>query len=514
VALGLSAAAPAADSSEPIVSFRKITKRFGATLAVDNVDLDISAGEIHALLGANGAGKSTLIKLLAGIHQPDAGEIYLKGRPIQRRRSERLPIAFIHQDLGLVDWMTVAENIALVSGYSRRGGLIDWARTTEASARALGVLGSEIPPDTQVARLSQPDKALVAIARALAVGADLVVLDEPTASLPESDVARLFRVLRRLRAHGAAMIYVSHRLDEVFRLADRVTVLRDGKKVHSSPVRETSPAELVLLIVGRPPAELFVKPEAPTRQPLLQVHDICVGGIGPVSLDIAGGEILALTGLRGAGQDVIGRAIAGIERISSGNIEFSGRPLTLTSPGDAVAQGIRFVSSKRHEEGLAPRLTVKENLFLNPAASHRRIQDFESRSHESERARRLAVKFAVRPPDPDRLIGTLSGGNQQKVLLARSLGLGSKLLVLEEPTQGVDIGAKAEIYQIIVDSLDESNAVLLVSSDLEEVAGVATRALIFNREAAAVELQHNEMSLSRLTQLVTGAEVSSSKAQS
>ena len=512
--MGLNATAPGADSAEPIVSFRKISKRFGATLAVDNVDLDIAPGEIHALLGANGAGKSTLIKLLAGIHQPDAGEIYLKGRPLQRRLSERLPIAFIHQDLGLVDWMTVAENIALVSGYSRRVGLIDWAKTTEHSAEALGVLGSEIPPDTQVARLSQPDKALVAIARALAVGTDVVVLDEPTASLPEGDVSRLFRVLRRLRAHGVAMIYVSHRLDEVFRLADRVTVLRDGKKVHSSPVKETNPAELVLLIVGRPPAELFVKPEAPTRQPLLEARDIYVGGIGPVSLRIAGGEILALTGLRGAGQDVIGRALCGIERISSGTIEFSGRPLELTGPGDAVAHGIRFVSSKRHEEGLAPRLTVKENLFLNPAAGHRRIQDFESRTHESARARRLAVKFAVRPPDPDRLIGTLSGGNQQKVLLARSLGLGSKLLVLEEPTQGVDIGAKAEIYQIIVDSLDESNAVLLVSSDLEEVAGIATRALIFNREAAAVELRRNELSLSRLTQLVTGADASATTAQS
>jgi ribose transport system ATP-binding protein len=512
--LGLNAPAPTADSAEPIVSFRKITKRFGATLAVDNVDLDIAPGEIHALLGANGAGKSTLIKLLAGIHQPDSGEIYLKGRTLQRRVSERLPIAFIHQDLGLVDWMTVAENIALVSGYSRRAGLIAWAKTTEQSARALGVLGSEIPPETQVARLSQPDKALVAIARALAVGADVVVLDEPTASLPEVDVSRLFRVLRRLRAHGVAMIYVSHRLDEVFRLADRVTVLRDGKKVHTSPVHQTNPAELVLLIVGRPPAELFIKPELQTRQPLLEARDICVGRIGPVSVRIAGGEILALTGLRGAGQDMIGRALCGIERISSGTIEFSGRPLNLTGPRDAVAHGIRFVSSKRHEEGLAPRLTVKENLFLNPAAGHRRIQDFESRGHESERARRLAVKFGVRPPDPDRLIGTLSGGNQQKVLLARSLGLGSKLLVLEEPTQGVDIGAKAEIYQIIVDSLDESSAVLLVSSDLEEVAGIATRALIFNREAVAVELRRNEMSLSRLTQLVTGADASATTTQS
>jgi ribose transport system ATP-binding protein len=493
--------------AEPVVSFRHVSKRFGATLAVDDVDLDISAGEIHALLGANGAGKSTLIKLLAGIHQPDTGEIYVKGQPLSRRRGERLPIAFIHQDLGLFERMTVAENVALVRGYPRRVRLIDWARTTQEAEQVLRIVDSGIRPDTQVSALSQTEKAIVAIARALALKAEVIVLDEPTASLPESDVSRLFEVLRRLRAHGVAMIYTSHRLDEVFRLADHVTVLRDGKKVHSSPVEATNPADLVLLIVGRPLAEVFLKPPHATRVPLLEARDIKVGAVGPVSLSVMGGEILALTGLRGAGQDLVGRAICGIGRVSSGSVALNGGPLSLGSPHDAVAKGIVFVPSKRQEEGLALLLTLKENLFLNPAARGRRILDFMSRRKESERAQRLAEEFFVRPPDPDRSINTLSGGNQQKVLLARSVGLRSTLLVLEEPTQGVDIGAKAEIYQIVVDALGESRAVVLVSSDLEEVAGIASRALIFNHGAIVAELPRSQMSLASLTHLVTGADV-------
>jgi len=494
-------------SSVPAVSFRGVSKRFGATLAVDNVDLDIVPGEIHALLGANGAGKSTLIKLLAGIHEPDSGEILVNGRPLSRGLRERSPIAFIHQDLGLFAWMTVAENIALVRGYSRRWRLIDWGGTSDEAGRALRILGSDIDPDAQISALSQTEKAIVGIARALALESEVIVLDEPTASLPESDVARLFEVLRRLRAHGVAVIYVSHRLDEVFRLADRVTVLRDGRKVHSSPVAATKPTELVVLIVGRPPSEVFLKPPPPTLVPLLEARDVVVGTTGPISLSVMGGEIVALTGLRGAGQDAIGRALCGIGRISAGSIALRGQAVSLTSPSDAISHGIAFVSSKRQEEGLATRLTLKENLFLNPAARGRHVTDLMRRKDESRLARQLADKFSVTPSDPERQIDTLSGGNQQKVLLARSIGLGSTVLVLEEPTQGVDVGAKAEIYQIIIDALDESHAVILVSSDLEEVAGISTRALIFNRDATTVELPRSQMSLTRLTDLVTGADV-------
>lgn len=491
---------------EPVVSLRGVSKRFGGTLALDNVDLEVRAGEIHALLGANGAGKSTLIKLLAGIHQPDTGELWLKGRPLSRLGGLQSPIAFIHQDLGLFAGTTVAENIALVRGYPKRFGFIDWHSTTAEASKALRILGSDIRPAARLSELSQTERAIVAIARALARDAELLVLDEPTATLTEPEVARLFGVLHRLRAHGMAIIYVSHRLDEVFRLADRVTVLRDGRNVYDAPIATTNARDLVTLIVGRPPSEVFLKAPPATSAPILEARDITVGAAGPVSLRVMGGEILGLTGLGGAGQDVIGRAICGIDRIASGTLAINGRPLRLRSAGDAVANSIAFVSSKRQEEGLAPRLSVKENLFLNPAAWGRRLLDLMRRRTESMRARQLATRFLIRPPDPEGSVDTLSGGNQQKVLLARSAGLGSTLLVLEEPTRGVDVGAKAEIYQIIVDGLDDTHAVVLVSSDLEEVAGICSRALIFHRGVISAELPREGISLATLTQLVTGAD--------
>lgn len=490
---------------EPVVSFRGVVKQLGGTLAVAGVDLDIAPGEIHALLGANGAGKSTLIKLLAGVHEPDKGTISFKGQLISGRDAEKLPITFIHQDLGLFAWMTVAENIAMVRGYSRRFGLIDWGRIEQQAAEALHILGSEIRPDAALSSLSRTEKSIVAIARALAVNSDVLVLDEPTASLPEAEVARLFDVLRRLRARNVGMIYVTHRLDEVFRLADHVTVLRDGHKVASMPVKDTTPGELVYQIVGRPPSELFLKPPPSTTQPLLEITDIRVGTVGPVSLKVMAGEILGLCGLMGAGHEAIGRAICGILPIAGGSILLQGKPVSLTTPGYAVHRGIMFVSSKRDEESLCTGLSVKENLFLNPAARGRRFFSPMRRSEESARADVLVREFSIQPPDPDRVVSTLSGGNQQKVVLARWLGAGSRVLVLEEPTQGVDVGAKREIYAMLDKTLDKGHAVVMVSSDLEEVAGVCSRALIFNRGAISAELSRPEMSLNKLISLVGNA---------
>src|SRR4030081_285322 len=267
---------------DPILSFRGVTKRFGGTLAVHEMDLDFRQGEVHALLGANGAGKSTLIKLLAGVHEPDSGEIYLGGQRIDLVRP-RPPLAFIHQELGLIEWMTVAENIALVGGFPRKRRGIDWRAVEREAEVALRALGSGIDCTVPVSRLPRTERSIVAIVRALALNADVLVLDEPTASLPESETARLFQVLHRLRARGAAIIYVTHRLDEVFRLADMVTVLRDGRKIQTGPVGATSPAELVLTIVGRPPTEVFLRPRESQSVSVLRVDNLQVGRVGPVS---------------------------------------------------------------------------------------------------------------------------------------------------------------------------------------------------------------------------------------
>lgn len=490
---------------EAVLRFRSVTKRFSATLAVDQLDLDICKGEIHALLGANGAGKSTLIKMLAGVYEPDSGEILLGDQRIDHVLP-RPPMAFIHQDLGLIDWMTVAENIALVEGYARRRGLIDWRAVEREAAVALRALGSGIDGSIPVSRLPRTERSIVAIARALAIKSDVLVLDEPTASLPESETARLFEVLHRLRERGVAIIYVTHRLDEVFRLADMVTVLRDGARVRTCPVGETTPTKLVHMIVGRSPAEVFVTPPESHAVPVMRVDNLRVGRAGPVSFEVRSGEIVGLAGLRGAGQNAIGRAISGIDAASSGTVTLGGKPLGLSGrASDAIGRGVGFVTSNRESEGLAPSLTVTENLFLNPGAFGRPLWAAERPASERRRAAQVIQKFSVRPNDPSRLITTLSGGNQQKVLLARWLSQGARLLVLEEPTMGVDVGAKADIYELLNQELAGGAAVLLVSSDLDEVAGICHRALIFNRGRIVEELERQQLSVNRLTALVGGA---------
>ena len=490
----------------PLLSFRGVVKQLGGTLAVAGVDLDIQSGEIHSLLGANGAGKSTLVKMLAGVHKPDRGEILFKGQPVQPRDVDKLPIAFIHQDLGLFDWMTVSENIAIGRGYTRRNGLIDWKRQRGEAIEALKVLGSDIDPDSRIADLSRTDKSIVAMARALSKDIDLLVLDEPTSSLPEAEVSLLFDVLDRLRKRGVGMIYVTHRLDEVFRLTNRVTVLRDGKKVGEADVRDITATELVRLIVGQAPSKVFTPPEPQTTHVLAEASDLRTYNVGPVTFTVMAGEILGFCGLRGAGQNEIGRVLSGILPVTGGTFSLNGKTLRLKGPGDAIKQGISFISSNREDESLAMTLTVRENLFINPATWGRGVLQLQGRRAEFRNADTLVQEFSIHPDDPDRVVSTLSGGNQQKVVLARWLDTNVQLLVMEEPTLGVDVGARAEIYAMLAASTAQGHAVVLVSSDLEEVVKVCSRVLIFNRGHIIGALQRPAMSLANLTALVTGAE--------
>jgi ribose transport system ATP-binding protein len=491
-------------AADPLLVLDGLSKRFTGTLALDNVDLDVRRGEVHALLGENGAGKSTLIKILAGVYSPDAGEIRLNGQLVQPG-VQSLPIAFIHQDLGLVASMSVAENVALLTGYDRRAGFISWRKVRQTAQRALQLMGSDIDPEANVQTLSASDRSIVAIGRALAVQAEVLVLDEPTAALTEQDVARLLDVLRRLRSQGVGIIYVTHRLDEVFRIADRVTVLRDGKGIATTRVSDTTPKELVLMIVGRALGEVFVKPPPPSAQPVLKVDELRVADVGPASFTVMAGEILSLVGLRGAGHDVIGRTIFGDIAPTAGRFVLAGRAIRVSDPARAMRDGIGFVSSKRAEENLAVALTVRENLYINPLATGKRFWDILAPHAERRAAADVLQRFSVRPRDPERVIGTLSGGNQQKVVLARWLEAGSALLVLEEPTIGVDVGAKTEIYTVLQGALDRGMAVLLISSDFEEVAGIAHRALVFNRGTVVAEIAGQEISVRSLIALASGA---------
>jgi ribose transport system ATP-binding protein len=464
-----------------LLAFQNITKRFGGTTALRDVSLHLEAGEVLALLGENGAGKSTLIKALAGIHTPDEGQILFRGeRYIHKtpKPNEKQKVAFIHQDLGLVEWMTVAENVGLAQGYSMRYRLINWRDTERRASEALAMVGCDFDPTKRVQDLSRTEKSLVAIARALAVEADVLVLDEPTASLPADEVERMFKVLRDLRARGVGMIYVSHRLDEIFRIADRVAVLRDGKLVGVQAVNATTPSELVNLIVGREVKDLYVRADLMRGKETLRVSNLETFGAGPVSFEAHEGEVLGLVGLRGAGQEAVGRALFGAQA-SVGEVTLNGATLDLSSPQAALQQGIGLVARDRTEESVALSLSVRENMFLNPFAIGRNLMSLLSPSQEAENARAVGDDVGLRPNDPHLPVEALSGGNQQKVVVGRWLSTGRKVLIAEDPTAGVDVGAKAEIYRLIVKALEQGLTVIVVSTDFEEVAHLQSRIGVF-----------------------------------
>jgi ribose transport system ATP-binding protein len=485
---------------EPLVRIRGLSKRFGGTVALAGVDLDVRPGSVLALLGPNGAGKSTLIKILAGVHHADAGQITVAGEPLGSPAATRT-MSFIHQDLGLVEWMTVAENLALTTGYGSRSGLISWRRTRERCADALRTVAARVDPGAPVSGLAPADRSLVAIARALAARARIVVLDEPTARLPAADSARLFRVLHDLRDRGHAILYVSHRLDEVYRVADAFAVLRDGRLVSHGPLADHSPARLVHDIVGEvdEPAPHRTAATPAGAPPALTLDGVRTPGTGPVSLELAAGEVLGLVGLSGAGHMDLGRALAGARPLLDGRAVLHGRPYRPRTVAEAVALGVGLVPGDRLREGCLAELTVRENLLANPRAGGLPAPRWIGPRGERVRAAALIERFAVRPRDTETPIATLSGGNQQKVMIGRWLRSDLRLLILEEPTASVDVGAKAAIHRLLQEALRAGLAVLLLSTDFEEVASLCRRTLVFVRGAVTAELSGPALTVAGLT---------------
>jgi ribose transport system ATP-binding protein len=480
-----------------VLSLRAMSKSFGGTRAVSDVDLDLHRGEILALLGQNGAGKSTVIKMLAGVHDPDAGTMTLEGAPWDPRTGQG--IAFIHQDLGLFEWMTVGENIAIAQGYPRRRGLVDWKRVEEMARASLALVAHDIDPRLRVSDLTRTEKSLVAIARALGVNARVLVLDEPTASLPQGEVALLFRVLRKLKAQGVSMIYVSHRLDEIFAISDSLVVLRDGRVVEACPTADATPEGLIEAIIGRPPESLFVRPAAPGHDPVLVCSDLRSGDVGPLSFHVNRGEMIALVGLRGAGQETVGRALIGVEPTDGGVVTLDGVSARRQTPAVAIDAGLGFVAADRVGESVAHGMSIRENMFLNPHASGRRLLGWRRARSEIEETRALGRSVGLSPNLPEAPIETLSGGNQQKVVIARWMRIGPDVLVLEDPTAGVDVGAKAEIYRLLVAALARGQAIILISTDFEEVAAICHRALVFRGGGIVAELPAEALSIAAIT---------------
>lgn len=482
--------------------FDGVSKNFGGTEALNDVSLAVGRGEIVALLGENGAGKSTLIKILGGIHKPDAGQILIDGQPYQHHPAafgERQSVAFVHQDLGMIEWMTIAENMAITLGYSKNKlGLVDWPKVNSFAEEALKKVGCEFDPTTRIQNLSRTEKSLVAIARALAVECDFLVLDEPTASLPTDEVEHLFEALRPLREIGVGIIYISHRLDEIFRIADRVAVLRDGLMVGVRSIDHTSPEKLVQLIVGRETREI-TKIKDPAGDKILEVKDMVLNNVGPVSFDLAQNEIIGLVGLRGAGHEHISRALFGLEPFD-GDVKLFGKTPNLTSPDTALESGVGLVARDRTEESIAMSLTIRENTFLNPEMIGRKLASLLAPKTETEQAAVIGRELGLNPNDPTLAIESLSGGNQQKVVLGRWLATKRKLLICEDPTAGVDVGAKAEIYALLNKALQQGVGIIVISTDFEEIVAICHRAIVFSQGKIVQELSGTSLSTDRLIQ--------------
>jgi rhamnose transport system ATP-binding protein len=469
---------------QTLLQLTGISKSFGGVRALKGVSFDLRAGEVHALVGENGAGKSTLIKVITGAHPPDEGTLEVQGRPITDNdpgRARALGIAAIYQQPALFPDLTVAENIALglePPGAWRR---IRWGERRARAERLLQRIGAAISPDTEVRRLTMPEQQLVEIARSLGADARVLILDEPTASLSDQEVENLFRVIRELKEHGVGMIYISHRLEELPQIADRVTALRDGTLVGTYTMNEVSRAGLIRMMVGRELSAVSPKIEVPRGDVVLEVRDLgCrASGVHGVSLSVRAGEILGLAGLVGAGRTELARVLFGLTPADAGEIRLRGRPVTMDSPARAVQLGIAYVPEDRRRHGVILDMPVSANATL---AVLRQVSalGFLNFGREHDLAAGFVSRLGIKTPSVETPVGNLSGGNQQKVALARWLAAKPTVLILDEPTQGVDVGAKAEIHRLMCELAGQGLAILMISSELPEVLGMSDRIAVLH----------------------------------
>ncbi|MGW8376642.1 sugar ABC transporter ATP-binding protein [Streptomyces sp. ODS28] len=496
-----------ATTAPALLGVQGLHKSFPGVRALDGVDFQLRAGEVHVLLGENGAGKSTLIKALSGAHRPDGGRITVDGAEVRIRSAqdaERLGIATIHQEFHLVPGMTVAENVFL-GRQPRRFGLVDKARMTEDARAVLRRVGLEVSPTTPVRELGIAQLHLVEIAKALSLEARVLIMDEPTAALTSEEVDRLFGLVRQLRDEGVGIVFITHHLEEIAALGDRVTVLRDGRSVAEVPA-DTDRDELVRLMVGRDIGQQYPRECGELGEPLLRVRGLTrhagpgadghddgapAASFHDVGFEVRAGEVVGLAGLVGAGRTEVARAVFGVDRYAAGTVEVAGRPLPAGDVRAAMRAGLGLVPEDRKGQGLVLDSDVRENLVLARQGRDRRA-GLVDRAAQREKAERVAERLRVRMSGLGQPVRTLSGGNQQKVVIGRWLLADARLLILDEPTRGVDVGAKVEIYRLINELTAAGCGVLMISSDLPEVLGISDRVLVMAQGRIAGELSAEE----------------------
>ncbi len=490
-----------------MLAMKGVAKSYPGVKALDGVDFDVRPSEIHALVGENGAGKSTLIKVLGGAVVPDQGSLTLEGVSLPMGDpllSRRRGINIIYQEFTLVPELTVAENIFLGREYTR-AGLLEKTRMESESRELLARLGASIPTSAVISTLSVAHQQMVEIARALATKSKVLVLDEPTATLSQTDTRRLFSVLRELKEQGLGIIYISHRLEEIFELADRVTVLRDGKTVATSPIAEVDRLKLIQWMVGRPVSEEFPARVENSGAVVFEARGLaCAPFFSEASFQLRRGEILGLAGLVGAGRTSLGLALFGAMRSAvRGTVELDGKSVRFTSPSDALEAGVAYLTEDRKARGLFPWMGCDFNMTIAHLKAFASL-GFVSRKSERAAAESSGKAFDLRSAGLDQRAGTLSGGNQQKLLLARYLLKPLKVLILDEPTRGIDVGAKAEIYRLMNRLTADGLAILMISSELPEVLGMSDRVIVMHEGKTRGELSRAQASPERVMELATG----------
>jgi rhamnose transport system ATP-binding protein len=496
------------EAEPPRLEVRAIEKSFPGVRALSGVSFDVRAGEVHALMGENGAGKSTLIKIMSGVVQPDKGAILVDGvetklgGPDDARRAG---VATIYQELLLFPELSVAENIFLGHAPKGRFGSIDLSAMREQARALLASLEiDDLDADEAVGRLSVGNRQRVEILRALSHDARVLIMDEPTAALTEADVRRLFDIVRRLRARGVGVIYISHRMDEIFEISDRVTVLRDGAFIGTRATRDTNSGQLVEMMVGRRIEALFPKVEAPLGEPVLEARNLVAKPLTRgVSLTVRAGEIVGLAGLVGSGRSELAQTLFGVTPAESGEIRLLGRAVTIRSPAEARALGVAYVPEDRGSQGLVRPMSVKHNFSL-AALNHLTWLGFIDRAAELKLAQRSVKQFDVKTSSLDEAAGRLSGGNQQKIVLGKWLANKPRLLILDEPTRGIDVGAKAEIHRLMGELAKEGVAILMISSELPEVLGMSDRVLVMREGRINAEFARAEATSSAVGAAMMG----------
>lgn len=494
---------------EPLLLMRGISKSFPGVQALQDVALEVRAGEVHALVGENGAGKSTLMRILVGVHQRDAGEILLRGRTVEIPspiHARTLGISIIHQELNQVPALSVAENIFLGREPRRGPGFVDYVEMYDRAGELLQELGLPIDPHRKVGSLTVAEQQLVEIAKALSVEADLLIMDEATAALTVKETERLFQFIRDLRARGVGIIYITHRLEEIFRIADRVTVLRDGRYVATYPIGEVTMDDLIRLMVGRHLDEKFPKEAVPRGEPVLEVRGLTTEGLfEDVTLTLHRGEIVGIAGLVGSGKTHVAHAIFGAAPIDAGEIWLEGRPVTIRSPQDAIAHGIGLVTEDRKRLGLVLGMNVRDNITLPVLPELERI-GFVDRGREQALVRQAIEELDMAVASPEQIVRQLSGGTQQKVVVAKWLQARAKVLLLAEPTRGIDVGAKVEMYRLMVALAKRGVGILMVSSELPEILGMSDRILVMHEGRITAEFTREEASQEAILASATGRE--------